>query len=241
MKELYYSISDEVFRKFPGYVRGVVITHGVDNSGSPPELVTLLREAEASLRAQTSLETIASHPNIAAWREAFRSLGVKPSEFRSSIEALGRRALREQALPSINPLVDIGNILSLRHVIPAGGHAIDVLTQDIELRPATGAEVFIPFGEAPDALPEHPNPGEIVFVEGNTVLTRRWVWRQSNHTLTLPSSTAFELNIDGLPPVTQAEVEAICQEAMALIKRFCGGRMWVEVLTQQDPRLRLTE
>ena len=239
MKELYYSISAEVFRQFPGYVRGVVICHAVRNSDSPPELTAMLRAAEASLRQQINLENIAAHPNIAAWREAFRLLGVKPSEFRSSIEALGRRALREQELPSINPLVDIGNILSLRHLIPAGGHAIDTLTQDIELRPATGQELFIPFGEAPDAIPEHPNPGEIIFVEGNTVLTRRWVWRQSNHTLTLPTTTAFELNIDGLPPVTLAKVEEICQEAMALIERFCGGRMWVEVITQQNPRIRL--
>lgn len=240
MKELYYSISDEVFSKFPGYVRGVVIAQEVHNGDSPPELVAMLREAEASLRQKTSLEQIAAHPNIAAWREAFRQMGVKPSEFRSSIEALGRRALREQELPSINALVDIGNVLSLRHLAPAGGHAIDVLTGDIALRPATGQEIFVPFGEGQEAAPEHPNPGEIVFVEGNTVLTRRWVWRQSNHTLTLPTTTAIELNIDGLPPVTRGKVEEICQEAMELIKRFCGGRLWYELITQQTPRIRLT-
>lgn len=240
MKELYYSISDEVFSKFPGYVRGVVIAQEVHNGDSPPELVAMLREAEASLRQKTSLEQIAAHPNIAAWREAFRQMGVKPSEFRSSIEALGRRALREQELPSINALVDIGNVLSLRHLAPAGGHAIDVLTGDIALRPATGQEIFVPFGEGPEAAPEHPNPGEIVFVEGNTVLTRRWVWRQSNHTLTLPTSRDYELNIDGLPPVTPAQVEQICQEGMELIQRFCGGRLWYEIISQQNPRIRLS-
>jgi DNA/RNA-binding domain of Phe-tRNA-synthetase-like protein len=240
LKELYYSISDEVFNKFPSYVRGVVIAYDVHNGDSPPELIALLRAAEAALRQKTSLEQIAAHPNIAAWREAFRLTGVKPSEFRSSIEAMGRRALRDQELPSINALVDIGNILSLRHLIPAGGHAIDVLTQDIALHPATGQEIFVPFGESPDESPGHPNPGEIVFVEGNTVLTRRWVWRQSNHTLTLPTTTAIELNIDGLPPVTLEKVEEICQEAMELIKRFCGGRLWYELITQQTPRIRLT-
>jgi DNA/RNA-binding domain of Phe-tRNA-synthetase-like protein len=240
LKELYYSISDEVFSKFPAYVRGVVIAQDVHNGDSPPELIAMLREAEASLRQKTSLEQITAHPNIAAWREAFRLMGVKPSEFRSSIEALGRRALRDQELPSINALVDIGNILSLRHLAPAGGHAIDVLTQDIELRPATGQETFAPFGEAQDEAPEHPNPGEIIFVEGNTVLTRRWVWRQSNHTLTLPTSTAYELNIDGLPPVTPAEVKEICLEAMGLIKRFCGGKLWYELITRENPRIRLT-
>lgn len=240
MRELYYSISDEVFSKFPGYVRGVVIAYDVRNGDSPPELVTMLRAAEDSLRQKVSLEQITAHPNIASWRDAFRLMGVKPSEFRSSIEAMGRRALREQELPSINALVDIGNILSLRHLAPAGGHAIDVLTQDIALRPATGQEIFTPFGESPDEKPEHPNPGEIVFVEGNIVLTRRWVWRQSSHTLTLPTTTAYELNIDGLPPVTQAVVEQICMEAMELIKRFCGGRMWYALITKQNPRIRLT-
>jgi DNA/RNA-binding domain of Phe-tRNA-synthetase-like protein len=240
LKEFYYSISDEVFNKFPGFVRGVVIAQEVHNGDSPPELVMILREAEASLRQKTSLEQIAAHPNIASWREAFRQMGVKPSEFRSSIEALARRALREQELPSINALVDIGNVLSLRHLAPAGGHAIDVLTQDIALRPATGQEIFMPFGEEPDKAPEHPNPGEIIFVEGNTVLTRRWVWRQSNHTLTLPTTTAIELNIDGLPPVSAAAVEQICLEAMELIQRFCGGRLWFELITPQNPRIRLT-
>ena len=84
-------------------------------------------------------------------------------------------------------------------------------------------------------------PGEIVFVEGNTVLTRRWSWRQANHTLLLPTTTALEFNVDGLPPVTQAEVEEICREVLALIERFCGGRLRLEMLSQQRPRLRLEE
>jgi DNA/RNA-binding domain of Phe-tRNA-synthetase-like protein len=239
LNELFYSISAEIFSNHPGYVRGVVIAHEVHNIPSPPELVALLRSAESAFRQQTTLEQIATHPHIAAWREAFRRMGVKPSEFRPSIESLGRRALREQELPSINALVDIGNILSLCYLLPAGGHAIDHLTQDIALRPATGEETFIPFGETPDENPEHPSPGEIIFVEGNTILTRRWVWRQSSHTLTLPSTTAFELNIDGLPPVSQAQVEQICLEAVELIRRFCGGKLRYELLTQQNLRLSL--
>jgi DNA/RNA-binding domain of Phe-tRNA-synthetase-like protein len=226
---------------YPGFVRGVVIAHGVHNLKSPPELVALLRAAEASLCERTNLEQLTAQPHIAAWREAFRLMGVKPSEFRSSIEALARRALREQELPSINALVDIGNILSLRYLIPAGGHAIDILTQDIILRRATGNETFIPFGGDGDEKPENPNLGEIIFVEGDVVLTRRWVWRQSNHTLTLPSTTAYELNIDGLPPITRAQVEQICQEAIELIQRFCGGRLRYELLTQDNPRIRLAD
>ncbi len=41
-----YSVSDEVFSRFPGYLRGVVVVHEVTNGPSPPQLVDLLREAE---------------------------------------------------------------------------------------------------------------------------------------------------------------------------------------------------
>jgi DNA/RNA-binding domain of Phe-tRNA-synthetase-like protein len=235
---LFYSIADEVFEQFPGYVRGVVLAYDVANGPSPPELVAELRAAEVSVRDRLSLEGLAEHPRIRAWREAYRSFGAKPSKFRSSIEAMVRRALRDQELPSINALVDIGNVLSLTSLAPTGGHAIDVVRQDLALRPATGEEEFVPFGS--DAV-EHPLPGEIIFVEGNTVLTRRWTWRQANHTLTLPTTTAIEFNVDGLPPVDQSEVEEVCQQVMALIERFCGGRARYEVLSPDNPRIRLAE
>lgn len=236
-KELSYSISKEVFEQFPGYTRGVVLAYDVKNGDSPPELTAMLRETEASLRKSVDLEKLADHPRIASWRDAYRSFGAKPSKFRPSIEAMTRRALRNQELPSINALVDIGNALSLKHLVPTGGHAIDVVSEDIALRPAKGHETFVPFGSEKE---EHPDPGEIIFVEGNTVLTRRWSWRQANHTLTLPTTTAIEFNVDGLPPVPQAEVEDICREVMALIRRFCGGEMRYEVISEQNPRIGLS-
>jgi len=238
MGELYYSIADEIFVRFPGYARGVVLAYDVANGESPSEVVSLLRDAEASIHQQLKIETIAEHPRVKSWREAYRSFGARPGEFRSSIEAMARRALRNDPLPSINALVDIGNAVSLRYLIPTGGHSIDVLTQDISLRPAKGDETFIPFGSDE---PESPLPGEIIFVEGNTVLTRRWTWRQANHTLTLPTTKAIEYNIDGLPPIPLSEVDEVCRQVMELVRRFCGGRTRCEIITREHPRIKLTE
>jgi len=235
---LYYSIADEIFEKYPGYVRGVVLAYGVQNGPSPAELGAMLRQAEASVRERLNLDTLLEDPKIASWREAYRAFGAKPSEFRPSMEAMARRVLRNQELPLINALVDIGNILSLRHQVPTGGHAIDLLEQDIELRLAAGQETFKPFDSEEI---EHPLPGEVVFVEGDAVLTRRWTWRQSDRTLTLPSTTAIEYNVDGLPPVSQAEVETICGEVVELIQWFCGGRTRVEMLSAGNPRIRISE
>jgi DNA/RNA-binding domain of Phe-tRNA-synthetase-like protein len=237
MKELYYTISDEIFRRFPGYVRGVVIAHNVNNIASPEELIRLLRASEASVRQRLDLDLLTEDSHIKSWREAYRSFGAKPSEFRSSIEAMLRRVLRNDSLPTINALVDIGNVVSLRHLVPVGGHAIDVVEDNIELRLASGGEDFIPFGS--DEL-EHPLPGEIIFAEGNIVLTRRWTWRQANHTLTLLETRAIEFNVDGLPPVPATEIEQACMEIVELVGQFCGGVIHFELLSQNNPRIRLT-
>jgi DNA/RNA-binding domain of Phe-tRNA-synthetase-like protein len=233
---LHYSITDQIFSKFPAYCRGVVIAHGLTNRPSPPDLIANLRAAENALCDRLSPEDITVHPQIASWREAYRSLGVKPSEFRPSMEALTRRVLRRDPLPAISAIVDIGNLVSIQNLIPVGAHAIDHLTQDIELRFATGAEQFEPFGS--DTL-EHPLPSEIIFVEGDIVLTRRWTWRQAKHTLVIPETTAVEVNVDGLPPVTQQDVARLCQEVAALIQHYCGGQPHYQILSRQNPRISL--
>ncbi len=231
-----YRIAGEIFQRFPGYVRGVVIAHGLANGPSPQALLDLLREAEASVRARIRADAVAEEPRIKSWREAYRAFGAKPTEFRSSIEAMARRALKGDQLPAINALVDIGNLISLRHLLPAGAHAIDALAGDIALRPATGKEQFVAFGTT---AMEHPLPGEIIFTEGDTVLTRRWTWRQANHTLTLPGTRAIEFNLDGLPPVPPGEVEQAGAEIVELLQRFCGGSARFALLTQDHPSVSL--
>ena len=226
MTEIQYSIADEIFSRFPEFIRGVVVARGVTNRESPPELVKLLRDAESTLRKSMTTEILISDPRIVSWREAFRSMGIKPSEFRPSIEAMARRVMNGNELPSINALVDIGNIISLRYLLPVGGHSLNNVKQDISLRAATGEEIFIPFGS--DQM-EHPGRGEFIFVEGNVVLTRRWVWRQSNHTLTELSTTEIEFNVDGLQPVGMEEIKEVNIVLAELVRQFCGGEQSTQV------------
>ncbi len=149
---------------------------------------------------------------------------------------MARRALRKDPLPSINSLVDIGNIISLQHLLPVGGHSMDDLTHDITLRFATGTETFIPFGSTET---EHPLPGEVIFAEGDTVLTRRWTWRQAIHTLTLPETRSIEFNIDRLHPVELQELHSIASQVMGLVSEFCGGRSRYEILSADTPKMKL--
>jgi len=228
----HYSISQEVFNKFPGFCRGVVVATGLTNGAAPADLTAALREAEAALPSILNIDTILENPKISNWREAYRSIGIKPTEFRPSVEALARRVLRGESLPSISTLVDIGSLVTIRHLLPTGAHAIDHLKGDIELRFASGNETFEPFGTD---IVEHPAPGEIIFADGDIVMTRRWTWRQAKHSLVVPETTAVEVNLDGLPPFTQTDVETICTEVAGLLEKYCGGTSRFEVLTKDHP------
>jgi DNA/RNA-binding domain of Phe-tRNA-synthetase-like protein len=238
-----YAIDARVFERFPGYLRAVVLAREVTNIPSPAALVELLRAAEESARRSLAGQDLSAHAGIHAWREAYRALGVKPTEFRPSMEAMLRRVLNGHDLPAINALVDIGNIVSLRHLLPVGGHALDRLEGDVSLRPAHGGETYIPFANPGDPQPpaEQPPAGEFIFAEGDTVLTRRWTWRQSARTMTTLETAFVGYNVDILPPVTRAQGEDACGEIGELVTRFCGGRLSTRWLTPDQPMMDLTE
>lgn len=176
-----------------------MVFRGLDNSRAVPEVTRQLRESEAAFRERVQGNP-AEYPHIAAWRDAYRQFGAKPSEHRSAIEALGRRVLKPDSLPDINTLVDIGNLLSLRYALPAGVHPITEHSRTLELRRATEQDAFLAEpGQAPEAIA----PNEIVLASGNRVLTRRWTWRQAADTRTVEDTGFVFFDIDGLPPVTE--------------------------------------
>jgi len=230
-----YTVAEEIFEMYPGYVRGVVVARGVTNGEKEnAEILALLREAEEAVRRRADLEDIARHPRIASWRTAYAAFGARPSKFHSSIEAMLRRVRKGDALPYINDLVALGNAISLKYLLPVGGHDVGVAENDLWLKPARGDELFTPFGTE---IVEHPEPGEVVYLDGQQVLCRRWTWRQAQHTILTPQSRHVAINVDGLPPVMAGEVEAICEELAGLVRRFCGGEVDCRYLREDNPAI----
>jgi DNA/RNA-binding domain of Phe-tRNA-synthetase-like protein len=228
---LEYRIDPAILQLYPGYRRGLLLARGLRNGVSASVLSEALRTQEYSLRSQIQGNP-AEHPRIAAWREAFRRFGARPSDFRSSIEALARRVLRGDALPSINALVDIGNLISMRYLMPVGVHPIPPGVEPLCLRLAAPADRFSP----PDGGPEEPpESGEVVFVQAATVLTRRWTWRQSALTLTLSETSAVFFNLDALAVVPDDVLSAASRDVEQLVREHCGGQIDTTVLSAANP------
>ncbi len=116
-----FHISPQIFEKFPGLTVGVVIAKNVDNIGNIEEIQKRLRAMEAGIRAKYNAETLSQDPKIDVWRKAYLAFGAKPKEGKSSVESLYGLVLRGVNLRPINKLVDVYNLVSLKHMLPVGG------------------------------------------------------------------------------------------------------------------------
>lgn len=171
------AIDAPIFEQFPEYQALILYAEGVKNFPSTPESIALLRSVEQECRQRLTLETLADHPHIAAWRAAYRRFGANPKKYPCSVESLLRRVLKGQDLPAINGVVALYNMLSLKYMLPVGGEDWSRLTSDLRLTAAQGDEPFLTASDGQEHV-AFPDPGEIVWADDAGVTCRRWNWRQ---------------------------------------------------------------
>ena len=215
-----FTVDPAVFAKLPDYCLGVVVVEGFDNAAPSPAIDAMLDQSAADFAARHAGDNVRELPGVKACREAFQALGMNPNKFMVSIEALAKRVQKNGALPHINPLVDLGNALSLRHEVPMGAHDIDKMEScGIAVRFAGEGDTFLPMGEeAVEVMPE----GELCYVSGHTVKTRRWMWRQSEDGKIRPDTSHVFFPIDGFLAFNGAEVRAAAEELERLLREHFG-------------------
>lgn len=109
-------------------------------------LARLLSETSADV-ASSALDDILSTNAIASTRRAYAALGKDPSRYRGSAEALARRSLKGQPPRSVNAVVDLNNILSLRTLLPVGSYDRMRIEGPILFRVGDAGESYESFGK----------------------------------------------------------------------------------------------
>jgi DNA/RNA-binding domain of Phe-tRNA-synthetase-like protein len=183
-----FRYADELLGRFPTIRAGVVLVSGAENG---PADAALQREFEAEQRAVATelagTASLADLPSLAAWRRVFSGFGVSPTKYRNAAEALLRRLQKKGDIPPVSTLVDVGNLVSIRHAVPVAVIDADRVGPPVTVRTASGDELFDDLGGAAGA---HPEPGEVVFVDADGVVAaRRWCWRQSHASAVGPGTS----------------------------------------------------
>ncbi|MFI7275333.1 B3/4 domain-containing protein [Streptomyces sp. NPDC049879] len=182
-------IDEAVAKQFPDVSVAAVTARGVDGTGTWADAEAALAGLEADAASGAWTAPGETDPRIAAWHAVYRDFGTNPRRTRPSVDALCRRLGRNGRLPRVNAPVDAYNSVSVRHVLPAGAFDLDEVHGDIHLRPARDGDVFTPLGE-PEAT-EQPGPGEVVYADTTSVLTRHWNHRDADRTKVTADSRAI--------------------------------------------------
>lgn len=185
----------DVLEHFPDVRGGVIHATGLVNGPSPRALVDVYEREQAEVRDTIADSPLSEIPSLAAWRRVFSAFGVKPTQYRSAAESLLRRLTKKGDIPSINALVDIANLVSIRYGLPVAVLDQSQVSGGTTVRFADGFERFTDLGS--DVV-SHPETGEVIFVdEEGLVSARRWCWRQSNQSAAGPTTVEALITVEG--------------------------------------------
>jgi DNA/RNA-binding domain of Phe-tRNA-synthetase-like protein len=228
-----FQYTPEIAATYPNLTGGIIAGSGLRNGPTDPALLEEYRAEQAAVVARIGATPLSELPALAAWRRAFRSFGVDPTKYRSAAEALLRRLTKQGDIPSINTLVDIGNLISIRYAMPVAVFNRAAIEGALSVHRAAGDEPYLTLHEGET---DPPTPGEVIFSDARRhVFARRWCWRQSDEGAARPETTEILVTIEALHTEGRAEVRTAADEMRALLERYAGGQYTTDVLTPDRP------
>ena len=225
----------DILARYPTVVGGVILAQGMTNGPTPTSLQSMYQAEQ-----QATLQRIGSTPlsqitSLTAWRSAMRGFGVDPTQYRSAAEALLRRLTKKGDIPSINLLVDLGNLVSIRYSLPVAVFDTRALQGTVTVHFADGSERYTTLGESEV---DHPEPGEVVFSdETKLVIARRWCWRQSEDSAANAETHNAIITVEAHHSEGRHDIEAALEDLLELLRKYAGGQFTPGILDVQKPAL----
>lgn len=228
-----FRYSEEILARYPDVVGGVILASGMTNGPTPERLLAAFQAEQQAVLQRLDSTPLSRIPALAAWRAAFRGFGVDPTQYRSAAESLLRRLTKKGDIPSINLLVDLGNLVSIRYALPVAVFDTRALQGTVTVHFADGSERYTTLGE--DEV-EHPEPGEVVFSdETSLVIARRWCWRQSDQSAAQPDTTEAIITVEAHHADGREDIEAALRDLLALLNEYSGGSFTAGILGRENP------
>jgi DNA/RNA-binding domain of Phe-tRNA-synthetase-like protein len=225
----------DILARYPQVVGGAILAQNVTNGPTPERLQALYQEEQQRVLQRLGSTPLSQVESLAAWRRAFRGFGVDPTQYRSAAEALLRRLTKKGSIPSINLLVDLGNLVSIRYGLPVAVFDRRALRGTVTVHFADGSERYSELGESEE---DHPEPGEVVFSdETQLVVARRWCWRQSEPSAATEQTRECVITTEAHHATAHQDVEAALCDLLALLEEYARGTTTSAILDAEHPAL----
>jgi DNA/RNA-binding domain of Phe-tRNA-synthetase-like protein len=228
-----FQYDPDILAAFPEINGGIIVGRGLRNGPSQEALQQRYIAEQRAVLQRIGDTPLSELESLAAWRAAFRRFGVDPTQYRSAAEALLRRLTKKGDIPSINILVDLGNLVSIRYGLPVAVLDTRAIALPITVHFADGSERFVNLGQAEAEIPP---PGEVIFSDTNKqVVARRWCWRQSDQSGAKDDTPDVLITIEAHHARGREDVQAAMEDLLALLSEFTGGEFESALLNRDNP------
>jgi DNA/RNA-binding domain of Phe-tRNA-synthetase-like protein/ankyrin repeat protein len=172
-------IDKSIVQKFPNTKIGYIVAK-LNIVKSLPYVEGLKKTLPSSLANRgINKQNLASTHYVSQWRQTYKTFGVNPKQFKSSVEALTRRVISGQSVWKISSAVDLYNCCSVLSSFPMGGYDISKLHGDIQLRFGSEGETFMPLGASEPVAVQNQH---VIYSDDDRVICWLWNYKDSQDT-----------------------------------------------------------
>ena len=212
-------LDPELSSKFPGLQAKLTYIQNVTVSPNSLELEAFKAKVFEETFKRWSLDELRENEVFRAYRDFFWKVKVDPTKTRPASEALVRRILRGNPLPTINTLVDAYNLASVITSIPFGAFDVDKMNGTPIMREAKSEEKFLGIGmDKPIQL----SGGEAVIQDDNRLIAV-YPYRDADYSKVTTETRNLLLMTCGVPGIGMEQLNKAESVGVDYINRFCGG------------------
>jgi DNA/RNA-binding domain of Phe-tRNA-synthetase-like protein len=216
-----FRYDNEILQSFPKLRAAVVHVRDLKTHFDGSDFNSRYAAEQQNVRETLGEKALSELSSIEAWRRVFRGFGVKPTKYRSAVEALLRRLQKHGQIPSIHPLVDLANWVSIRFCLPVAAFDLRCVQTPLTVCFSKGEEWFTALHQD-EAV--HPDPGEVIFLDTEEVVhARRWCWRQSKQSASTPETTDALFTLEGHHPTAHEDVFQGMNLLLDLLRQYATG------------------
>jgi DNA/RNA-binding domain of Phe-tRNA-synthetase-like protein len=216
-----FSIQKKVSEDFPTVSIGIARIDGVEIGEVDENLEQEKKKLFQNLSGLTN-EIIGTYPEVLAYRNLYKAMGVDWHSRRPSPEALLRRIALGKELYTINTCVDSYNLVVMKHRVSVGAFDADTIAFPTTLRyPKEGEEILL-LGEQEKTTYKEK---ELSYFDAVGGYNLDFNYRDAQRTAVTTATKNLYINVDGIGTISPQKVEMVLREACENIMKYCGGTL----------------
>ncbi len=216
---MYLRLDLDLSGKFPGLHAIVTYIKNINIALQSAELESFKAQVFVETQKKWNIDDLKDNQVFRAYRDFFWKVKVDPTKTRPASEALVRRILRGNPLPTINTLVDAYNLASVTTTIPFGAFDTDKMRGTPIMREAKPGEEFLGIGMEKSLK---LSGGEVVINDDDRLIAV-YPYRDADFSKVTTSTHNLMLLTCGVPGISNSELAKAEEICVDYIRRFCGG------------------